>query len=132
MIQFHHIGVVVQNIAAYMSDLSETYGLVHRSPIYTDFVQKVRVAFVDIGHQAQMELVEPLGDDSPAYKALVKGGGLNHLCYEVDDIESVVKQVWENGAIVIQEPVAAVAFCGRRIAFVMGKDRILTEFVERG
>jgi methylmalonyl-CoA/ethylmalonyl-CoA epimerase len=131
MIRFHHVGVVVQDIAEHVSHLSETYGWAHMSEIYTDPVQKVRVAFVNIGNQAQIELIEPLGEDSPVQNALRKGGGLHHVCYEVDDIEAAVKRTWENGAVVIREPVPAVAFHGRRIAFVFGKDRTLTEFVER-
>ena len=33
--------------------------------------------------------------------------------------------------MVIQEPTPAVAFGGRRIAWLMGDDRVLTELVER-
>jgi methylmalonyl-CoA/ethylmalonyl-CoA epimerase len=57
---------------------------------------------------------------------------LNHLCYAVDDIAAACVFLREKGMLVIQEPVPAVAFPGRRIAWLMGTGNMLTELVEDG
>jgi methylmalonyl-CoA/ethylmalonyl-CoA epimerase len=47
----------------------------------------VTVVFIDTGN-AKIELLEPLGDQSPIAAFLEKNpsGGMHHVCYEVDDI----------------------------------------------
>jgi methylmalonyl-CoA/ethylmalonyl-CoA epimerase len=78
-----------------------------------------------------IELVEPLGDDSPV-KDIVgsKRGGLYHLCYEVDDIEAEVLRFRERSCLPLGKPVPATAFDGRRIVFLMTPQRDLIELVE--
>jgi catechol 2,3-dioxygenase-like lactoylglutathione lyase family enzyme len=53
----------------------------------------VRVVFVDLGN-TKFELLEPLGDKSPIRKFLDnnKGGGVHHVCVEVDDINAALEQ----------------------------------------
>jgi methylmalonyl-CoA/ethylmalonyl-CoA epimerase len=64
--------------------------------------------------------------------ALRKGGGLNHLCYATNDIETACRLLRAEQMILLQAPVAAVAFPGRRIAWLMGGDRTPIELVEAG
>ena len=47
----------------------------------------VTVAFVDLGN-TKVELMEPLGEASPiaAFLARNPGGGMHHICFEVEDI----------------------------------------------
>jgi methylmalonyl-CoA/ethylmalonyl-CoA epimerase len=78
-----------------------------------------------------IELVAPAGDDSPVKKLLEKGIGTYHLCYEVDDIGEALEHVRSQGCLVVSEPVSAVAFEGRRIAWFYTPTRQLTELVER-
>ena len=49
----------------------------------------VSVVFVELPN-TRIELMEPLGDDSPiaAFLARNPAGGMHHLCYEVDDIRA--------------------------------------------
>ena len=70
--------------------------------------------------------------ESKLAAAVNKGGGLNHLCYSVGDIEAAVTKLRDAGMITLCEPVDAVAFPGRRIAWLMGQDRIPVELVEKG
>jgi methylmalonyl-CoA/ethylmalonyl-CoA epimerase len=78
-----------------------------------------------------VELVEPATPDSTVGRELKKGGGLNHLCYELDDIEGQVEDAVADGAILAVAPVPAVAFSGHRIAFVYFRKVGPIEFVER-
>lgn len=101
--------------------------------IVHDPVQRVRVSFfkpVDARNPVY-ELVEPAGDDSPVTNFLKKGGGLHHVCYEIDDIELGLKEARGAGFVMVSAPKPAVAFGGRRIAWICSKNRLLMEFLER-
>jgi methylmalonyl-CoA/ethylmalonyl-CoA epimerase len=63
--------------------------------------------------------------------AIEKGGGLNHLCYSTGDIEAACRSLRQADMVIVHEPTPAVAFGGRRIAWLVGQDRVLTELVER-
>ena len=59
------------------------------------------------------------------------GGGLAHLCFEVDDIHAAVRDANNQGAILVCAPVPAVAFEHRPIAFLFYRDMGLVEFVQK-
>ncbi|MFZ0961350.1 MAG: VOC family protein [Terriglobia bacterium] len=129
--KLHHIGIVVENLEAWGQAYSRSLGLVQDSEIFHDPIQKVRVQFWRDEATNLLELIEPAAPDSPVSRELRKGGGVNHLCYEVDDIERQVGDVVAEGAILAVAPVPGVAFSGRRIAFVYFPKIGLIEFVER-
>ena len=64
-----------------------------------------------------IELIEPIGNDSPVKKISESGGGFHHLCFEVDDIVKEIKKMKDNGGRVIVEPVEG--FEGRLISFIL-------------
>lgn len=127
--RLHHIGIVVPDIVRYEADL-KPFGLQPITPIIHDSVQQVKVQFWRAGADPQVELVEPVGPNSPARASLDKGAGLNHLCYEVNDLDQTFAHARDVGAIPICAPVPAEAFGGRRICFVFYPTLGLIEFVE--
>jgi methylmalonyl-CoA/ethylmalonyl-CoA epimerase len=129
----HHVGILVSNIEQATEDYIRRYGFEIRSPIVHDPNQTAYVRFLSLqGDSVFVELVSPDRPESKLSNALRKGGGLNHLCYAVDDIEFACKELREQGMYLLQKPVQAVAFPGRRIAWLIGGDRIPIELVERG
>ena len=100
---------------------------------FDDPLQKARVAFLTTrAGDPQIELVEPLGDDSPVQRFLqANGGGLHHLCYEVADLEQELADFRSRGAIIAKRPQPAVAFGGRRIAWVITAEKLLVELLEQ-
>ena len=72
----------------------------------------------------------PVGKDSPVGKFLERGGGLHHVCYQVRNLEEQLRLSREKGALVVREPAPAVAFAGRRIAWVFTKAKLLIEYLE--
>jgi methylmalonyl-CoA/ethylmalonyl-CoA epimerase len=62
----------------------------------------VTTVFVDLGN-SKIELLEPLGANSPIANFLKKnpGGGVHHLCYEVADIGAARDRLTKQGARVI-------------------------------
>lgn len=129
----HHIGSVVDSIAQRIESYATSLGGVSVSPVYEDPIQRSRVAFITLPTPGgvQLELVEPATPDSPVARFLEKGGGLHHLCYEVDDVEQQIRFMKQQGAVLIRSPKPAVAFGGRRIAWVSTRDRLLVEYLER-
>ena len=79
----------------------------------------------------KLELIEPLGSDSPVAKFDQKGGGLHHLCFEVDDVDEQIQKMKILKAMLIRRPQPAVAFGGRRIAWMQTREKLLVEYLER-
>jgi methylmalonyl-CoA/ethylmalonyl-CoA epimerase len=91
----------------------------------------VRVCFVDTPN-SQIELLEPLGKDSPIAKFLEKNpeGGQHHICFEVDDIRQAKVEMEGKGAKVLGEP--RIGAHGTLVIFVHPKDMggVLIELME--
>ena len=130
----HHIGYVVSSIATVGERFAKSVAATWDGRIIHDPLQKVFVSFLIPLQEssAQIELVEPSGEDSPVLAFLKRGGGLHHLCYEVDDLDSHLQQMRLQRSLTARPPLPAVAFDGRRIAWMLTPDRLLLEFLERG
>jgi hypothetical protein len=65
-------------------------------------------------------------------KFLEKGGGLYHLCFEVDDLDEALRRIASNNqAYIVKQPTVAPAIEARRVAFVVTAGNDLIEFVEK-
>ena len=129
----HHVGYVVRSIEDSAASFARSLGLEWDKQIIHDPLQGVRVSFfrsVSVDNPA-IELVEPKSETSPVYRFLERGGGLHHLCFEVDDLESQLRLARLNHDLVVREPLPAVAFGGRRIAWVYTREKLLLEYLER-
>jgi methylmalonyl-CoA/ethylmalonyl-CoA epimerase len=129
--KFHHVGIVVESIERSAVLYQRFFALQPVSAVVTDTTQRVKVQFLATEAGAtQVELIEPLSGESPARRALEKGGGLNHLCFEVPDITTFVRQAEAEGVVCVCPPVPAAAFGGRRVAFLVYRGAGLIEFLE--
>ena len=133
--KLHHIGWVGRDLTR-MRRAFERDGAVLASPPIDDPVQRVTVQFLREPATGELwELVVPLGDpaDSPLTSRLARGGGFDHVCYELDaadgTLEDRLAAEVARGAQVVCPPVMAAAFA-RRIAFVFRRSQRLIEFVE--
>ena len=129
--RLHHVGIVVDAIDRHRGNYCKFFELEPVSDVVTDSTQHVNVQFLaNRSGDTSLELIEPLPGASPVRQALEKGQRLNHLCFEVQDIERSVAEAKSNGAVCVRTPVPAAAFDGRRIAFVFYRGIGLVEFVE--
>ena len=88
--------------------------------------------FLEAGDgQPSFELVEPDVDASPVTAFLRRGGGLHHLCYEVDSLEAEIERARAARMTLVRPPQPAVAFDGRRICWMFSAQRLLIEYLER-
>ena len=129
----HHIGILVPDIAKAAVEYAKRFGHRPCSEIVHDPVQTAHVQFLALTDSVPyVELVTPDGPDSKLSNALKKGGGLNHLCYLSPAIDEECRRLRETGMLLLQSPVEAPAFSGRRIAWLIGRDGIPVELLETG
>jgi methylmalonyl-CoA/ethylmalonyl-CoA epimerase len=129
--RFHHVGIAVRRLDTATSSYQDLFGYRLVSGPYDDPVQRVSVCFLSRGGEdTVLELVAPLGPDSPIDRVLKKGGGPYHVCYEVPDISAAISHLRERDTFLISGPVPAVAFDGRTIAWLMTGASLLVELVE--
>ncbi len=82
--RLNHVAIVVGDLDAEAARYRDVLGAVVSQPRALP-EHGVTLVFVDLPN-TKIELLAPLGEGSPVAAFLAKGGGLHHLCYEVDDI----------------------------------------------
>ena len=129
--KLNHVGVATPSIERSVVMYREVLGATHVGEAFDLPAQGVRVCFVDAPN-AQIELIEPLGEGSPIAAFLEKNplGGQHHLCFEVPDIHEAKAWFEAKGARVLGEP--RIGAHGTLIFFVHPKDMggVLTEIME--
>ncbi len=128
-----HVGVAVPSLGPAAESLARLFGYKLVSGPFDDPVQKVSVEFLSQSTEdaAEIELIAPAAPDSPIRSMLAKdGGGAYHLCFETSNIEAALLHTKSLGCIVVSPPVPAVAFQGRKIAWIYTRSRQLFELVE--
>jgi len=138
-----HIGFVVENIDEFTTVL-KTIGFTDATRPVPDYDKNVNASFVPVGQDENiyLEVLEPVDERSAVYNFLKKtGGGLHHLCFEVDDIEQVSKRLEVQGFKMVSPPTDCTAYdenLGRvcegvtRISFFLLPNRLLIELIEKG
>lgn len=127
----HHLGVAVTDLDSALRFYREALGCELLSGPFHDPLQRVAVCFIGSAGAGQIELVAPIGEDSPVHRYLTREVGAYHTCYEVDSIEQAVEGLREQGCLVLSKPVPAVAFAGRRIVWLYTPTRHLLELLEQ-
>ena len=91
----------------------------------------VTVVFVELPN-TKIEFLEPLGENSPIAAFLEKNpsGGIHHFCLEVDDVNTSMKKVKDEGLRVLGPP--KICAHGKPVIFLHPKDCLgtLVEFEE--
>jgi methylmalonyl-CoA/ethylmalonyl-CoA epimerase len=131
-LRLRHVGIAVNDLESAVALHERAFGQRVIAGPFVDRVQRVSVCFLGMGDDTEVsiELVAPAAEESPINRLLAKGIGTYHVCYEVDDIAAALAHMRAHGCVVVAEPVPAVAFEGRRIAWFYTPTRQLTELVE--
>jgi len=135
--RMNHIGVAVPSMQDAIAHYRDVLGAKEICAPFEMAAQGVTVAFVETpGHDGtqgtQIELIEPLGEDSPIHNFIKSNplGGQHHICYEVPDIHAAKADFEAMGKRVLGEP--RIGAHGTLIFFLHPKDMggILTEIME--
>jgi methylmalonyl-CoA/ethylmalonyl-CoA epimerase len=127
----NHIGIAVSNLEEAKKVFSDALGL----PCVDEKTlpeRGVRVAFLSSGNTT-VELLEGIGPESAVSKFVEqRGPGIHHLCFEVDGIERVMKELADSGVRLIDEKPRPGAE-GKPVAFVHPKSTlgVLVELIEK-
>lgn len=118
----HHVGVAVKQldeaIAQYEGSFGMSRGLRVKLPD-----RGVEVQFMHLPGSA-VELLAPVGDDSPVARFLAqRGPGMHHLCYEVEDIDLALASLVEQGLEAIDR-VSRPGAEGKRVAFIQPRSAL--------
>ena len=129
--RLNHIGVATPSIKRSVAFYRERMGATQIGEPFDLPAQGVRVCFVDAPN-TQVELIEPLGSDSPIAKFLERNpeGGQHHLCFEVPDIDKARRWFERQGARILGP--TRIGAHGTPIFFLHPKDMggVLTEIME--
>lgn len=130
---FHHLGVAVKSIAKAIPIYQDLFGYELFSGPFDDPIQRVSVCFLrrQAAGEIIVELIAPLGENSPIDRILTKGGGAYHVCYEVDNLDETLATLKSKKCIIVSGPVPAVAFKNRRIAWLFTPTQQLVELLEK-
>ncbi len=120
--RLNHVAIAVPNLVAAVAQYRDTLGARVSAP---DALPEhgVTVVFVTLAN-TKIELLEPLGADSPIAKFLERNpaGGVHHLCYEVDDIIAARDQLEAGGARVLGDGEPRTGAHGKPVIFLHPKD----------
>lgn len=125
-----HIGIAVEDLDAAIALYEQTAGmaLVHRETVTE---QGVEAVLLDVGEN-HVELLAPLGPDTPVGKFLAKRGpGLHHVAYQVTDIAKTLEQLSAAGIQLIDQT-PRIGIRQSQVAFVNPRSTggVLTEIVQ--
>ena len=125
-----HIGVAVEDLDAALKlyDADLDLALVHRETVEA---QGVEAVLLDVG-EGHVELLKPLGPDTPLGRFLAKNGpGLHHVAYQTPDIEAELDRLRAAGLRLIDEQ-PRTGIRNSRVAFVHPRSTggVLTEIVQ--
>ena len=118
----NHIAIAVPDLAVAADDWGRRTGA-QLSAVQILPDHGVRVVFVDVPGN-RIELLEPLGDDSPIAKFLERNpqGGMHHICFDVEDLLAMRDQMIAQGARVLGDGTPKIGAHGKPVLFFHPKD----------
>ncbi|MGS2738886.1 methylmalonyl-CoA epimerase [Sinomicrobium sp. M5D2P17] len=102
MKKIEHIGIAIRNIETSNDLYTKLLGV---APYKTETVESegVKTSFFQVG-ESKIELLEATNTDSPIHKFIEKRGeGIHHIAFEVEDIESEIRRLKDEGFTVLND-----------------------------
>jgi methylmalonyl-CoA epimerase len=125
-----HLGVAVKNLEEARDFYRKVFGIESSEPIIGGG-GNVRISMVELAN-AVVELLEPVGGESPVGKFLAsRGEGIHHICYDVDDIHAEVENLKSRGLDILGAPKPGAEGLSVFI-HPKGTHGVLVELVQKG
>jgi methylmalonyl-CoA epimerase len=129
-VQLDHVGIAVRDLGAATTRWRALLGG-REAPAEEVPSNRVRVLFLEAG-AVHIELLEPLGPDSPVARFLEqRGEGVHHLAFHVPSVDTALSELAARGEPLVDR-VARPGARGRRVGFAHPRafGGVLVEFVE--
>lgn len=125
-----HVGIAVEDIDATLKIYNEQFEMAvqYRETVES---QGVEAVLLEVG-DSHIELLRPLGPDTPVGKFIEKRGiGTHHVAYRVDDVQAALDKLKALGLELIDET-PRIGIRGSSVAFVhpASAGGVLTELVK--
>jgi methylmalonyl-CoA/ethylmalonyl-CoA epimerase len=120
--RLNHVAIAVRDIGKAAQVYRNTLGA-QVSDVVPQPAHGVNTVFITLPN-TKIELLEPLGDNSPIAKFLERNpdGGIHHICYEVDDIRTARDVLKKQGARVLGDGEPKIGAHGKPVLFLHPKD----------
>lgn len=124
--RLNHVAIAVPDLTAATALYRDVLGAKVSAPLDQP-KHGVTVVFVTLDN-AKIELLHPLGDDSPIKGFLERNssGGIHHICYEVEDILAARDHLKSSGARVLGDGEPKIGAHDKPVLFLHPKDFIGT------
>lgn len=128
---FDHIGIFVPDLASGRSRMQQFLPIDRWSQPVDDPLLRVSLQFGYEASGIRYEIVAPFGPDDPVTPLLKTGHALlNHVAYRVSDLDAALIRLRQAGGLPVAPPKPALAFGGRRVAFMLTPLRFILELIE--
>ena len=120
--KLNHIAIAVNNLDETIEKYKKIFEI-KISQTQEQPLHGVKVAFIELPN-TKIELLEPLGEESPIRKFLEKNssGGIHHICYEVEDILESRDKILQNGGKIAGDFEPKIGAHGKLVIFLHPRD----------
>ena len=120
--KLNHIAIATPSLDDATKTYKDMLGVKISDPV-DQIDHGVKVVFIELPN-TKIELLEPLGENSPIEKFLDKNkkGGVHHICFEVEDIDSAIMRLKRDGAAILGDGKAKIGAHGKPVIFLHPKD----------
>ena len=120
--KLNHIAIATPSLDDATKTYKDMLGVKISDPV-DQIDHGVKVVFIELPN-TKIELLEPLGENSPIENFLDKNkkGGVHHICFEVEDIDSAIMNLKRDGATILGDGNAKIGAHGKPVIFLHPKD----------
>ena len=114
--RIEHVGVLVKDVDKSRALWEGCFGI-KLGEVETNPIRPVKLALYPVG-ESMVELIAGTTPDSKHAKMIAEGkGGINHICFEVEDIDEALAELKAKGVPLLDET-PRIGHAGCRIAFL--------------
>ena len=125
-----HICFAVKNLNDGVAYWEDVFGYRQMTEIVTNSLQKVKVTFLSKDESIVIKLIEPVEGNQSLLNFVNRGGGFHHICFKCPDIDKGVKELKDEGLILLVPPQEGEAFNNNKIAFLLARYGLNIELID--